>query len=96
MRKELEKVLIEKDFLERNNQVLKLKHEESTREQNKPFVQSRLKTEFSRFHDYELLEDIEDFYKENRPMQKQKRSTSSEKSKVLKKKNGSQVEKGGL
>jgi hypothetical protein len=31
IRKELEKTLIEKDFLERNNKVLKAKYEESTK-----------------------------------------------------------------
>lgn len=86
MRKELEKILVEKDFLERNNRVLKEKYEELTRENNKPAIQSRMRTEWAQMNDYELVDDLEEFSKENRPPQKQKRSISNEKSKMTKKK----------
>lgn len=53
MRKEIEKILVEKDFFERNNRALKEKYEEIARENNKPLViQSRLKTELAQINDY--------------------------------------------
>lgn len=46
-----------------------------------------MRTEFAQLNDYEFLDDVEEFFnKENRPSQKQKRSVSSEKSKMVKKK----------
>jgi hypothetical protein len=45
-----------------------------------------MKTEFANINDYEFLDEVEEFFKENRPTQKQKRSISNEKNKMLKKK----------
>jgi hypothetical protein len=78
--------MMEKDFLERNNRILKEKYEEFTKENSKNVINSRLKTEQSRIKDYELIEDIEEFLKENRGSSKSKRSTSGERRKMLKKK----------
>lgn len=46
-----------------------------------------MRTQFAQLNDYEFLDDVEEFFnKENRPSQKQKRSVSNEKNKVVKKK----------
>lgn len=62
----MDKILIEKDFLERNNRVLKEKYEEFTKENSKLMISRRLKTEQSRIKDYELIEDIELFVRESK------------------------------
>lgn len=78
--------MMEKDFFERNNRILKEKYEEMTKENNRQNINSRLKTEQSRIKDYELIEDIEEFMRDSKGLSKGKRSVSGERRKLLKKK----------